>query len=127
MATITTPPVVQPVNRPFALLPPPGEQLYHPWWALPDYKRLRQAWVRGDSSVPAQMPRFQKVRPSPEEPGRWAALPSLVVTMLAVFAVLLFWPVVFVALVLFLLGLVPFVALGAVLRAIVGHGHRVAG
>jgi hypothetical protein len=54
-------------------------------------------------------------------------LTSLVVMPLALIAFLALWPVVLVAVVLFLVAVIPFVAVGAGVRAILAHGHRVIG
>jgi hypothetical protein len=51
-------------------------------------------------------------------------LASLVVGLLALVTFSLFWPVTFVAVVLLLAVVCPFVAVGAGLRAILEHGRR---
>jgi hypothetical protein len=105
MAILAPPPLVKPVHRPFGLLLPPGKQL----------SRLARAQTA---------PKRPLARPEePEEPALGAALASLVVGPLALLSVVL-WPVVFVALVLFLVVLTPFAAVGAVVQAILRHGHR---
>jgi hypothetical protein len=106
MATLATPPVVRPVNRLAGLLPPPGKQISRPARAQPDAKRLQ---------------------PCPEEGGPGAVLASLAVMALALVAVVLLWPVLFVALVVLIVGLSPFVAVGAGVRAILRFGRPLAG
>jgi hypothetical protein len=104
MATLTTLPPVQPVNRLRGLLPPQGQQVSRP-------------------APPQPAKRFQA---RPEEYGPEAVLAALVMVPLALVAVVL-WPVVLVALVLGLVALTPFVAGVAGLRAILPHGRRAAG
>jgi hypothetical protein len=53
-------------------------------------------------------------------------LTSLLAMLLALIAIALLWPVVIGALVLLLVGLTPFVVIGAGVRAILPHGRRAA-
>jgi hypothetical protein len=105
MATSLTPPVVQPVNRLLGLLPPPGKYLSRPAPAQPDRKCYQAC---------------------PEEDDPEGVLASLVMLLLALVALTLLWPIVFGALVLLLVGLTPFVVIGAGLRAILRHERRAA-
>jgi hypothetical protein len=106
MATLTTPPPVQPVNRLVDLFPPEGQQ-------VPRRAPLQLA----SNQLQAHL----------EEHGHLAAvLAVLVVVPLALLAVFL-WPVVFVALVLCLVAITPFAAGAAGVRAILPTRRRAAG
>jgi hypothetical protein len=104
MATLATPPVMQPVNRLLDVWPPPDKQLSRPTRAPPEPKRLH--------------PRAEK--------SDLAAAAWLVVAPLALGVVVL-WPMLFVALVLLLVVVSPLVAVSAGIRAILRHKGRVVG
>jgi hypothetical protein len=104
MFTLAIPPLVQPVNRFIGLLPSPTKQ----------FGCLAQA-----------RPVLQHLRDHPEEPVLGSLLSSLIGVALA-FLVLL-WPVVFAALILFLVVVTPFAAIGAGVLAILRRGRRIAG
>jgi hypothetical protein len=102
MATLATPPFVQPVNRLIGLLPPLGKQSGPP-------PRVQSAPKLLETGV--------------TEPGLGKGMLAwLPVVPLALLAVPL-WPLLFVALVLLLLGLTPFV-LGLKLLATLRRGLR---
>jgi hypothetical protein len=97
MARFATTPVVHPVNRLIDLFPPPVKQLDRPGRAPPELKQVL-----------------------PEE-DRIGALACLVVAPLLTLGVVALWPMVFVAIVLLLVAVTPFVVVGAGMRAILRH------
>jgi len=102
MATLATSPFVQTGNGLIGLLLPPGEQIGCPARAQP-------------AASPGQTPL--------EEPGAGVALAWLAAVPLLLAPVL--WPVLFVAGVLLLVGLTPFVVGYKLLAALI-HGRRAA-
>jgi len=94
---------VQPVNRIAGLLPPPGKQISRP---------LRAQLVPEFVQTPLE-------EPGPEAMFAWLLVP---LTLLATFL----WPVLFVAVVLLLVGLTPFVV-GFKVLAFLSRGRRAAG
>ena len=105
MATLATPPVVQPVNRLLGLRLPPGKQISPPAQAQPP-------------------PRLLQTRP--EELGLVPLLAWLAIGPLALLLVVFLWPVLFVAVVLLLVGLTPVVGAVKVL-ATLRRGRSTAG
>jgi len=105
MATLATPHITQPVNRLLGLRLPPGKQIGPPAQAQPAPKFLQTDL---------------------EEPSIGPLLAWLAMGPLALLLVVFLWPVLFVAVVLLLVGLTPFVV-GFKLLATLRHGRSAAG
>jgi len=105
MATLATPPTAQPVNRLLGLRLPPGKQIGPLAQAQPPPKLLQTHL---------------------EEPCLGPLLVWLAVGPLVLLLVVFLWPILFVAVVLLLVGLTPFVV-GLKVLATLRHGRHAAG